>query len=42
LVPRLVIYVTQGAVFFTAYEFVRRRLLTCDWATETEKTGKSR
>ena len=34
LLPRLFIYVTQGAVFFSSYEFVRRSLLQCDWARD--------
>ena len=34
LLPRLFIYVTQGAVFFSSYEFVRRSLLQCDWAQD--------
>jgi hypothetical protein len=45
LLPRLVIYVTQGAVFFTSYEFVRRSLLQCDWLkekTETEDAATTR
>ena len=34
LLPRLFIYVTQGAVFFSSYEFTRRSLLQCDWARD--------
>ncbi|MDA9098061.1 hypothetical protein N9L76_03910 [bacterium] len=42
LLPRLFIYVTQGAVFFTSYEFVRRSLLECDWAKEDGKEDVSK
>ena len=37
LLPRLFIHVTQGAVFFSSYEFVRRSLLQCDWARDDEE-----
>ena len=37
LLPRLFIYVTQGAVFFSSYELVRASLLQRDWARDEEE-----